>query len=95
MTTTQKMILDAIVSELEKEGGTALLDPEWTNTGTISFVPQGSLTPHSKVHYNFQSTYWTMRVPGRCEHVASFFDHYIGKKMVEDEIAKVVDFLVA
>ena len=91
---TQDLILNALVKKLEEQGGTAVIDPEWGNTGMVSFVPEGSLTPHSKVRYQFNQTYWTIKdLQGKT--VGSFFDFDMGKKYAEDELAKVVDYLVA
>lgn len=91
------MILSALTEKLKEQGGVALYDHEWANSGTVSFVPDGSLTPHATLGFRFDGPNWYFfPMPGGSHNaVGSWHSTHIGKKYAEDELAKVVDYLVA
>lgn len=64
MTQTTQQLVMSTIEAAAPEGWTVLQDPEWSNTGSIAYVPPGCLTPTHRLFYNFQGRKFSLRSGG-------------------------------
>jgi hypothetical protein len=87
MTTQQQLIMDAIIDKMNPYRVT--VDKTYNNVGYIRCIDDKTLLATRSLHFDFQETNCTFKVPGDSTRDGIVASHYYGRPRRDGQIAAV------